>query len=80
LAIQKHPVTAEALAHFPALLGEHAAMLQRNLLYTAITRARRLVVSVGSRAALQTAVRRTDSRGHCTGLAERLKAGAAGRS
>jgi exodeoxyribonuclease V alpha subunit len=59
------------------LLGEHAAMLQRNLLYTAVTRARRLVVIVGSRAALQTAVRRTDSRGRCTGLAERLRAGAA---
>jgi exodeoxyribonuclease V alpha subunit len=61
------------------LLGEHAAMLQRNLLYTAVTRARRLVVIVGSRAALQTAVRRTDSRGRCTGLAERLRAGAAFR-
>ncbi len=59
------------------LLGEHAAMLQRNLLYTAVTRARKLVVIVGSRAALQTAVRRTDSRGRCTGLAERLKAGGA---
>jgi hypothetical protein len=34
------------------LLGEHAVMLQRNLLYTAVTRARRLVVIVGSRAAL----------------------------
>ncbi|MBE3065248.1 MAG: AAA family ATPase, partial [Spirochaetes bacterium] len=59
-----------------ALLGEHAAMLQRNLLYTAVTRARRLVVIVGSRSALQTAVRRTDSRGRCTGLAERLRRGA----
>jgi len=58
------------------LLGEHAAMLQRNLLYTAVTRARRLVVIVGSRSALQTAIRRTDSRGRCTGLAERLRAGA----
>jgi exodeoxyribonuclease V alpha subunit len=58
------------------LLGEQAAMLQRNLLYTAVTRARRLLVIVGSRAALQTAVRRTDSRGRRTGLAERLRAGA----
>ncbi|MBE3117916.1 MAG: ATP-binding domain-containing protein [Candidatus Atribacteria bacterium] len=30
-----------------AILGEHAAMLQRNLLYTAITRARRLLVIFG---------------------------------
>jgi exodeoxyribonuclease V alpha subunit len=59
-----------------ALLGEHAAMLQRNLLYTAVTRARRLFVIVGSSSALQTAIRRTDSRGRCTALAERLKAGA----
>jgi exodeoxyribonuclease V alpha subunit len=62
------------------LLGEHAGMLQRNLLYTAVTRARRLLVIVGSRSALQTAIRRTDSRGRCTGLAERLRAGAASRS
>jgi exodeoxyribonuclease V alpha subunit len=59
-----------------ALLGEHAGMLQRNLLYTAVTRARRLLVIVGSRAALQTAIRRTDSRSRCTGLVERLRAGA----
>jgi exodeoxyribonuclease V alpha subunit len=58
---------------------QHYMMLQRNLLYTAVTRASRLVVIVGSRAALQTAVRRTDSRGRCTGLAERLRAGAAFR-
>ena len=62
-----------------ALLGEHAAMLQRNLLYTAVTRARRLIVIVGLRSALQTAIRRTDSRGRCTGLAEKLRAGAAFR-
>ena len=32
-------------------------MLQRNLLYTAVTRAKRIVVLVGSRRALATAVR-----------------------
>jgi exodeoxyribonuclease V alpha subunit len=45
---------------FPAvvipLVTQHYMMLQRNLLYTAITRARRLVVLVGSRRALQMAV------------------------
>ena len=61
------------------LLGEHAAMLQRNLFYTAVTRVRWLVVIVRSHAALQTAVRRTDSHGRCTGLAERLRAGVAFR-
>jgi exodeoxyribonuclease V alpha subunit len=62
-----------------SLLGEHAAMLQRNLLYTAITRARRFAVIVGSRAALKTAVKRADSRTRFTGLAERLKASGASR-
>ena len=46
---------------FPAvvvpLLTQHYPMLQRNLLYTAITRGRRLVVVVGSRKALAMAVR-----------------------
>ena len=60
-----------------AILGEHAAMLQRNLLYTAVTRARRLMVIVGSRAALSTAVKRTESRSRYTGLAEMLRAGTA---
>ena len=46
---------------FPAvvvpLLTQHYPMLQRNLLYTAITRGRRRVVVVGSRRALAMAVR-----------------------
>ena len=48
-------------SEFPAvvvpLLTQHYPMLQRNLLYTAITRGRRLVVVVGSRKALAMAVR-----------------------
>ena len=48
-------------SEFPAVvipvLTEHYPMLQRNLLYTAITRGRRLVVVVGSRRALAMAVR-----------------------
>lgn len=39
------------------LLGEHYVMLRRNLLYTAVTRGRKLVVVVGSRRALQMAVK-----------------------
>jgi exodeoxyribonuclease V alpha subunit len=38
------------------VVTQHARMLQRNLLYTAITRARRLVVLVGTRRAIQMAV------------------------
>jgi exodeoxyribonuclease V alpha subunit len=47
-------------------------LLQRNLLYTAVTRARRLVVLVGSLRAIATA-KRTDPAGRrYAGLAERL--------
>ena len=50
-----------------------AAMLQRNLLYTAVTRAKRLVVLVGSPRALAQAVRATGSGRRHTGLAHRLR-------
>ncbi len=39
---------------------QHFVMLQRNLLYTAVTRGKRLVVLVGSRKALALAVRNAD--------------------
>ena len=46
---------------FPAVvvpvLMQHYPMLQRNLLYTAITRGRKLVVLVGSRRALAIATK-----------------------
>ena len=48
-------------SEFPAVvvpvLTQHYPMLQRNLLYTAVTRGRKLVVVVGSRRALAMAVR-----------------------
>ncbi|GAA3722938.1 exodeoxyribonuclease V alpha subunit [Spinactinospora alkalitolerans] len=47
-------------------------MLQRNLLYTAITRAKKLVVLVGSRKALAQAVRNASSGHRHTGLRHRL--------
>ncbi|MEV6300125.1 ATP-dependent RecD-like DNA helicase [Actinoplanes sp. NPDC051861] len=47
-------------------------MLQRNLLYTAITRAKRLVVLVGSRKALAAAVRTVGAGRRHTALAGRL--------
>ncbi|MFJ4435830.1 ATP-dependent RecD-like DNA helicase [Streptomyces sp. NPDC088923] len=49
-------------------------MLQRNLLYTAVTRAKRLVVLVGSRRALGQAVRTVSAGRRHTGLAGRLRA------
>ncbi|AYY13575.1 ATP-dependent RecD-like DNA helicase [Actinobacteria bacterium YIM 96077] len=47
-------------------------MLQRNLLYTAITRAKQLVVLVGSRRALAIAVRNANAGRRHTGLTRRL--------
>jgi exodeoxyribonuclease V alpha subunit len=48
-------------------------MLQRNLLYTAVTRAKRLVVLVGSPRALAQAVRAAGSGRRHTALAHRLR-------
>ncbi|MEU5342784.1 ATP-dependent RecD-like DNA helicase [Streptomyces sp. NPDC020766] len=47
-------------------------MLQRNLLYTAVTRAKQLVVLVGSRKALGQAVRTVSAGRRCTALDHRL--------
>ncbi|MFI0420648.1 ATP-dependent RecD-like DNA helicase [Spongiactinospora sp. 9N601] len=47
-------------------------MLQRNLLYTAVTRAKRLVVIVGSRRALAQAIRTRGAGRRHTGLTHRL--------
>lgn len=48
-------------------------MLQRNLLYTAVTRAKRLVVLVGSRKAIGQAVRTVSAGRRCTALDFRLR-------
>jgi exodeoxyribonuclease V alpha subunit len=56
------------------ILSQHYVMLQRNLLYTAITRARRLVVLVGSKRAIAVAVRNNRVQHRYTGLAARLGA------
>jgi exodeoxyribonuclease V alpha subunit len=50
-------------------------MLQRNLLYTAVTRAKRMVVLVGSRRALAKAVRTQGAGRRYTALTERLRPG-----
>ena len=48
---------SEYAAVVMTLCGEHYPMLQRNLVYTGVTRGRRLVVIVGQRSALATAVK-----------------------
>jgi exodeoxyribonuclease V alpha subunit len=61
---------------FPAvvipLVPQHWMMLQRNLLYTAITRARRLVVLVGSYRALDMAIENNEQARRFSALADRL--------
>jgi exodeoxyribonuclease V alpha subunit len=52
---------------------QHFVMLKRNLLYTAMTRGRKLVVIVGSKRALSTAVSSADTVTRVTGLARRLE-------
>jgi len=53
---------------------QHYPLLQRNLLYTAVTRGKRLVVLVGSKRALAIAVRNGRTGERHTGLADRLRA------
>ncbi len=55
------------------LLTQHYLMLQRNLVYTGVTRARKLVVLVGSRQAIAMAVRNDRIASRNTRLAKRLK-------
>ncbi|MGN0881991.1 SF1B family DNA helicase RecD2 [Cloacibacillus porcorum] len=54
------------------LLTQHYVMLQRNLLYTAITRGKKLVVIVGAKKALRIAVENDRTRTRYTRLAQRL--------
>ncbi len=52
---------------------QHFMMLQRNLLYTGVTRGKQLVVILGSKKALEISVRRADSGRRWTALARRLR-------
>ncbi len=52
---------------------QHYMMLQRNLLYTAVTRGKKLVVLVGTKKALGMAVKRRDTARRYTALKRRLQ-------
>ncbi len=56
------------------LLKQHFVMLQRTLLYTAVTRGKRRVFLVGDPAAYAMAIRNSESRRRFTTLATRLRA------
>ena len=65
-------------SEYPAVvvpvLTEHYLLLKRNLIYTALTRGKRLVILVGARPALAQALRSGHSRERLTRLSERLRA------
>lgn len=55
------------------VLTQHYVMLQRNLLYTGVTRAKKLCVLVGNKKAIGIAVKNNKVAERWSGLAERLK-------
>ena len=55
------------------ILTQHYVLLQRNLIYTAVTRGRRLVVLVGTKKALVIGVKNDKTRKRYTRLSQRLK-------
>jgi exodeoxyribonuclease V alpha subunit len=65
-------------SEYPAVimpvLEQHGRLLQRNLLYTAVSRARQLVVLVGSRDAMRTGVENDRATRRFTSLIQRLRA------
>ena len=66
-------------SEYPAViipvLTQHYAMLPRNLLYTDVTRGKRLVVLVGQKKAIAIAVRNVSGRRRWSKLAEWLRSG-----
>ncbi|MCB0324254.1 MAG: ATP-binding domain-containing protein, partial [Bdellovibrionales bacterium] len=57
-----------------ALHDSHHIMLERQLVYTAVTRAKQLLIVVGTRKALATASKRSRSKRRYTRLTERVAA------
>jgi exodeoxyribonuclease V alpha subunit len=60
------------------IMTQHYAMLRRNLLYTGVTRGKKLVVLVGQKKAVAIAVRNVSGRRRWSKLGERLRTGAHG--
>ena len=71
-------------SEYPAViipvLIQHYAMLQRNLLYTGVTRGKRLVVLVGQKKAIAIAVRNVSGRRRWSKLDEWLRLSTPSRS
>ena len=73
----RSPSTNRKARNFPVVVIPLAMsqymLLQRNLLYTGITRGRKLVVIVGQRRALFQAIRQQSARERFSGLLARLR-------
>ncbi len=72
LSVHKSQGSEYPVVVLPLLL-QHQPLLQRNLLYTAVTRARQLVVIVGDRRAVAAAVAAAEVERRYTGLSVRLR-------
>jgi exodeoxyribonuclease V alpha subunit len=57
-----------------AIDDSHFTLLERQLIYTGVTRAKKLLIVVGSKRALNIATKRTQTRKRCTLLLERIEA------
>jgi exodeoxyribonuclease V alpha subunit len=73
ISIHKSQGSEYPVVIIPLLKG-HFMMLQRNLVYTAITRGRKKVFVVGEPAAYGMAVRNAESKTRCTHLREKILA------
>lgn len=71
MSVHKSQGSEYPIVILPLVPGHHI-MLQRNLLYTAVTRAKKRVILLGTKAALNTAVSNDKTRRRFTLLAERL--------
>ncbi|VBB09428.1 Hypothetical protein LUCI_4718 [Lucifera butyrica] len=72
MSVHKSQGSEYPVVVMPLVPGHHI-MLQRNLLYTAVTRAKVMVVLLGTRAALNTALSNDRTRRRYSLLAERLR-------
>ena len=55
------------------VMTQHYAMLQRNLIYTGVTRGKKLVVLVGQKKAVAIGVKNVSGRSRCSKLDEWLR-------
>lgn len=74
MSVHKSQGSEYPIVIMPLIPGHHI-MLQRNLLYTAVTRAKQRVILLGTKAALNTAIANDRTKKRYTLLAERLRRG-----